>query len=215
MILNGSMTQGWMPPSLPLTSLGDALIFEDFCVSSCPGAEWLTLIKAVGPKDTLLGSCSPFACYILLWFYAIALPWSYLSTRSSLLVDFSGFWKSLECVHPSLSIAFSHLFHLLQPFPKPSSWGPTVECTNSPGHVWIEHDGPNKAPWCGTPLGGSSYLAIFCCFFEYGCWMFEYVWWIFEYFWIFWQMFLLFIEFMDGCWLWAWFLLSFPPELLV
>ena len=39
MILNGSMTQGWMPPSLPLTSLGDALIFEDFCVSSCPGAE--------------------------------------------------------------------------------------------------------------------------------------------------------------------------------
>ena len=139
--------------------------------------KWLTLIEAVGPWYSfgVMLPCSPFACYILLWFYEIALPLSYLSTRSSLLVDFSGFFKFRMCS----SFTLYRLFTFVSPpptFPKPSSWGPTVECTNSPGHAWIERDGPNKAPWCGTPLGGSSYLAICCCFFEYGCWMFEYVW---------------------------------------
>ena len=215
MILNGSMTQGWMAPSLPLTSLGDALIFEDFCVSSCPGAEW----SKQWVLGTLLGSCSPFACYILLWFYEIALPLSYLSTRSSLLVDFSGFFKFRMCS----SFTLYRLFTFVSPpptFPKPSSWGPTVECTNSPGHAWIERDGPNKAPWCGTPLGGSSYLAICCCFFEYGCWMFEYVWYCMF------GGFLNTFGFFGRCFFFllnSWmdvdfergFLLSFPPELLV
>lgn len=109
MILNGSMTQGWMAPSLPFTSLGDALIFEDFCVSSCPGAEW----SKQWVLGTLLGSCSPFACYILLWFYEIALPLSYLSTRSSLLVDFSGFFKFRMCS----SFTFYRLVTFVSPPP--------------------------------------------------------------------------------------------------